>query len=61
MENKSHALAAGVFVLAVLALLIALAAWLTRDVAATVTYDLVTLQAVTGLQEQAPVRYKGVT
>jgi phospholipid/cholesterol/gamma-HCH transport system substrate-binding protein len=61
MENKSHALAAGVFVLAVLALLIALAAWLTRDVSDTVTYDLVTRQAVTGLQEEALVRYKGVT
>ncbi|MDR2990483.1 MAG: MlaD family protein [Burkholderiaceae bacterium] len=61
MENKSHALAAGVFVLAVLALLVALAAWLTRDVSDTVTYELVTQQAVTGLQEEAPVRYKGVT
>jgi len=61
MENKSHALAAGVFVLAVLALLVALAAWLTRDVSNTVNYELVTQQAVTGLQEQAPVRYKGVT
>ena len=61
MENKSHALAAGVFVLAVLVLLIALAAWLMRDVAATVAYELVTQQAVNGLQEQAPVRYKGVT
>ena len=61
MENKSHALAAGVFVLAVLALLIALAAWLMRDVSDTVSYELVTQQAVNGLQEQAPVRYKGVT
>jgi phospholipid/cholesterol/gamma-HCH transport system substrate-binding protein len=61
MENKSHALAAGVFVLAVLALLVALAAWLMRDVSDTVDYELVTQQAVTGLQEQAPVRYKGVT
>jgi phospholipid/cholesterol/gamma-HCH transport system substrate-binding protein len=61
MENKSHALAAGAFVLAALALLIALAAWLTRDVSHTVAYELVTQQAVTGLQEQAPVRYKGVT
>jgi len=61
MENKSHALAAGVFVLAVLALLIALAAWLTRDVTDTITYESVTQQAVNGLQEEAPVRYKGVT
>ncbi len=32
MENKSHALAAGAFVLAVTALLIALGAWLMRDI-----------------------------
>lgn len=60
MENKSHALAAGVFVLAVTALLIAMALWLTRDVANTVAYELSTVEAVSGLQVQAPVRYKGV-
>ena len=31
MENKAHAMAAGIFVVAVTVLLIALAAWLTRD------------------------------
>ena len=31
MENKSHALAAGLFVLAVTAMVVALAMWLTRD------------------------------
>ena len=60
MESKSHALAAGAFVLAVLGLLIALAAWLMRDNAVTVDYEMATFDAVTGLQEQATVRYKGV-
>lgn len=60
MESKSHALAAGVFVVAVLGLLIALAAWLMRDNAVTVDYEMATFDAVTGLQEQATVRYKGV-
>lgn len=60
MENKAHALAAGVFVLAVTAMLIGLAMWLMRDVANTDTYELSTSEAVTGLQVQAPVRYKGV-
>jgi len=32
MENKSHAFAAGAFVLLLLAVLAALALWLTRDV-----------------------------
>jgi phospholipid/cholesterol/gamma-HCH transport system substrate-binding protein len=31
MENKSHAFAAGAFVLVLLALMTALAVWLTRD------------------------------
>lgn len=60
MESKSHALAAGAFVLVVLGMLIALAAWLMSDNSVTVGYEMVTRDAVTGLQEQAPVRYKGV-
>ena len=60
MENKSHALAAGAFVLAVAALLVGLAMWLLRDVANTVAYELASSEAVSGLQPQAPVRFKGV-
>ena len=60
MESKSHALAAGAFVLVVFGLLIALAAWLMSDDADHVEYEIATLDAVTGLQEQAHVRYKGV-
>ncbi|QTD45275.1 MlaD family protein [Ottowia testudinis] len=60
MENKAHALAAGAFVLVVTALLIGMAMWLLRDVANTVPYEMVTKEAVTGLQPQAAVRYKGV-
>ena len=61
MENKSHALAAGAFVLLMLALLVALALWLTRDADARRVYELSSAQAVTGLQPQASVRFKGVT
>lgn len=60
MENKSHALAAGAFVLAVTALLVALAVWLTRDAGSSHPYELSTRDPVTGLQPQAAVRYKGV-
>lgn len=60
MENKSHALAAGAFVLLLLALLVALALWLTRDTSAQRVYELSSAQAVTGLQPQATVRFKGV-
>ena len=60
MENKSHALAAGAFVLTLLAVLIALAVWLTRDNRALRTFELTSAQAVTGLQPEASVRFKGV-
>lgn len=60
MENKSHALAAGAFVLLVLALLVTLAVWLTRDTSARRVYQISSAAAVTGLQRQASVRFKGV-
>lgn len=60
MENKAHALAAGIFVVVAAMLLLALAAWLTRDTGARDVYEISTREAVTGLQAQAPVRYRGV-
>lgn len=60
MENKSHALAAGIFVLVVAAMLAGLAIWLTRDNANYEQYELSTKDGVGGLQPQAAVRYKGV-
>ncbi|RZJ52344.1 MAG: MCE family protein [Acidovorax sp.] len=60
MENKSHALAAGIFVLVVAAMLAGLAIWLTRDSANYEQFELSTKDGVGGLQPQAAVRYKGV-
>lgn len=60
MENKAHALAAGTFVLVVASLLIALAVWLTRDSGERSIYDMSTREAVSGLQSQAAVRFRGV-
>jgi phospholipid/cholesterol/gamma-HCH transport system substrate-binding protein len=60
MENKAHALAAGIFVVAISILLIALAAWLTRDTGERDIYEISTRETVTGLQPQAVVRYRGV-
>lgn len=61
MENKSHAMAAGAFVLLVSALLVAMALWLTRDASVQRMYELSTREAVTGLQAQAGVRFRGVS
>jgi len=60
MENKSHALAAGTFVLLMTALLIAAAVWLTRDTRAMREFELAGPINVTGLQPQANVRFRGV-
>lgn len=53
-------MAAGAFVVAVAALLVALAVWLTRDTSERRVYELASSHGVTGLQPQAGVRYKGV-
>ncbi|MEO6625560.1 MAG: MlaD family protein, partial [Burkholderiaceae bacterium] len=60
MENKAHAFAAGLFVLVVTAMLVALATWLTRDTGVRRIYELSSPEPVTGLQPQAAVRYRGV-
>ena len=60
MENKSHALAAGAFVLALISLLVGLAVWLTQDNSVQRIYELSSKEPVTGLQAQASVRFKGV-
>lgn len=60
MENKAHAMAAGLFVVAAAALLVILAAWLTRDTGVRDPYEISTRESVSGLQSQAAVRYRGV-
>ena len=60
MENKAHAMAAGIFVVAITILLVGLAAWLTRDTGKRDPYEISTRETITGLQEQAAVRYRGV-
>ena len=60
MENKSHALAAGTFVLLMTAMLISAAVWLTRDTRAMRVFELAGQVSLSGLQPQASVRYHGV-
>ncbi|MFZ6654305.1 MlaD family protein [Undibacterium sp. TJN19] len=60
MENRSHALMAGFFTIALLTLAILMAVWLGRDKIKRVPYEIVTKAAVSGLNLQAIVRYKGI-
>jgi len=60
MENKSHAWAAGLFVIAVAALLLGLTSWLTSGKRVGDIYEMSTQESVTGLSEQAAVRFRGI-
>jgi phospholipid/cholesterol/gamma-HCH transport system substrate-binding protein len=60
MENRAHALAAGLFVIALLGLLSAAAVWLGGPHFNGVPYDLITRRSVAGLSTGAAVRLRGV-
>src|ERR1035437_10328839 len=60
MENRAHALAAGLFALLLGAALAAVALWFSKDDLKLIPYVMTTLSSVTGLKVEAPVRYRGV-
>lgn len=60
MENKSHALIAGVFTLVLLAAAILLGMWFNRDRVQWVPYQIATKLSIPGLNPQADVRYRGL-
>jgi phospholipid/cholesterol/gamma-HCH transport system substrate-binding protein len=60
MENRAHALAAGLFVLLLGAALAAVALWLQRDTRTYAPYAIATTLPVTGLKPEAPVRWRGL-
>jgi len=60
MENRSHALMAGFFTIALMSMAIVLGIWLGRDKIQRVPYEIVTNMTVSGLNLQAAVRYKGI-
>jgi len=60
MENRAHALAAGLFTLVLGAALAAVGMWFSKDEIKLIPYVLATTSPVTGLKVEAPVRYRGV-
>lgn len=60
MENRAHALAAGLFTLVLAVALVAAGLWFRRDDIRFSEYVLTTTGSVTGLKVEAPVRFRGV-
>lgn len=60
MENRAHALAAGLFTLLLGAALAIVALWFSKEDLKLIPYMLTTKSSVTGLKIEAPVRYRGV-
>jgi len=60
MENRSHALLAGLFTLALLAAAAVAAIWIGRSDEELAPYDLVSRSSVNGLSAQSMVKYQGV-
>lgn len=60
MENKSHALMAGLFTITLLAATVLLALWFNQDRVNRVPYEMATRLSIPGLNPQAAVRYRGL-
>ncbi len=60
MENRSHALLAGIFTVILAIGIVAAAMWLNRDTQERLPYVLSTSGTVAGLNPQAAVRYRGM-
>jgi len=61
MENQSHSLVAGLFVIVLIIAAIVGAVWLSPTKGPKLLpLDLVTRHSVVGLKSHAPVRYRGV-
>jgi phospholipid/cholesterol/gamma-HCH transport system substrate-binding protein len=61
MENRAYALAAGLFTLLLGIGVVVAALWFSGDAVETEDYIMVTRYPVSGLNAQAPVRFRGVT
>jgi phospholipid/cholesterol/gamma-HCH transport system substrate-binding protein len=60
MENKAHALIAGLFTLVMVIAAVLIALWLGRDRVQRIPYEMATKLSVPGLNQQAAVRYRGL-
>lgn len=61
MENKSHAIAAGLFIIGLLVAAAVTGHWIAGTPQVRVPYRVVSLHPVTGLNPQAQVRFRGIS
>ncbi|MDB5797627.1 MAG: hypothetical protein JWP36_1529 [Paucimonas sp.] len=61
MENKAHALIAGLFTIGLLVAAVLAGLWLNRDREQRIAYEIATRLSIPGLNPQAAVRYRGLT
>lgn len=60
MESRAHALITGLFVIGLVAAMVAWAQWLAKEPLERAAYRVVSLVPVAGLNPQAQVRYRGM-
>lgn len=60
MENRSHALMTGIFTIVLLVATVLAALWFNHDRTERIPYEIATVQAISGLNPQAAVRYRGL-
>jgi len=60
LENRAYALITGVFVIAIAAGIVIWAYWLAGSPVQRDKYRIISLRPITGLNEQAQVRYRGI-
>jgi phospholipid/cholesterol/gamma-HCH transport system substrate-binding protein len=60
VENKAHALMAGLFTIVLLIAAVLISLWMNRDRVERVPYEIATKLSVPGLNRQAAVRYRGL-
>jgi len=60
VENRAYALITGVFIIAIAAGVLLWANWLAGSPVQRLKYRVVSLRPITGLNEQAQVRYRGI-
>lgn len=61
MESRAHALMAGLFALLLGAAAVIAVWWFSGESESTSDYELITTGSITGLNVQAPVRYRGMS